>query len=1014
MPLVNTLATAATRSAPSSSRARTPGQGQWLTVESRTPDRIRLNIRGLYRNPALRRRLEDDLRSLPGLRMLRANEISGRLLLLLKPGADHDRILALIEKNLATHGVPARRIAVHSATPTPTMRSAVQPSLQNAPPPRAWHALTTREVMTALQSHRTGLSEEEADRRLGLFGANRLPTPSARSPWSIFLGQFQNLPVALLGASAAVSLLTGGFADAVAIAAVLVANGVIGYRTESQTERVIHSLAEAPPAHSRVYREGRLQEISQHTLAPGDIVQLAPGDQVPADARLLRASRLHVDESALTGESIPARKRAAIRVEAAVPLGDRVNMVHMGTTVTGGSGVAVVVGTGLRTAIGEIHRLVGEMRAPQTPLQRQLDRIGARLAVASVIASVGLFGLGLLRGHGPLTMLKASVSLAVAALPEGLGTVATTTLAGGIRRLRQEAVAVRRLHAVETLGAVQALCLDKTGTLTENRMSVVAVQAAGELMLDLEKGSAESNDTPTLRRLWEVAALCNDSGLQVAGNGAESGSGGTATENALIRAAEAAGVDTAALRSKAPRDATWARSDTRPYMATSHRWGREGNKLIAVKGSPLNVLELCKWQLVNGRRQPLSDRARRRIEQANERMAADTLRVLGLAYTESSESSPQLQELTWLGLVGMADPIRKGVPKLIQHFHRAGVRTIMITGDQTATARAIGRRLNLANGTELKVLDAAALAELDPAELSEQVKDVHVFARVSPADKLQIVRALQQTGLVVAMTGDGVNDSPALRAADIGIAMGRGGTDAARAVADVVLEQDNLSAMLTAVEQGRIIHRNIRKSMRYLISTNCSELLVMVGGIAFGSGVPLTPLQLLWLNLASDVFPALALALEPPAPDVLRQPPSDAHRPIIHRDDWPQLAREAGLLSAATLSAYAYGHARHRSPASAANIAFHTLAAGQLLHAFTARSQHHSIFNSGSRPPNRSLRLAVAGPLVLQLFGALFPPLRALLGQPRLGLLDLMVIGAGAIGPLLINELGKAALEPDR
>ena len=693
----------------------------------------------------------------------------------------------------------------------------------------------------------------------------------------------------------------------------------------------------------------------------------------------------------------------------AVALADRRNMAYMGTTVTGGSGVGLVAATGKATAIGAISELIGTARTPETPMQRQLDHLGARLALASGAVCLAVFGMGMLRGYGRLAMLKAAISLGVAAIPEGLGTVATTTLAMGIRDMRTRKVAVRRLDAVETLGSVRAICLDKTGTLTENRMTVVALQVNGR-RLEIANGrycidgrEEDLTKDPALRRLWQVAILCNDTEIDTSNPDAVTGS---PTEGALLRAAAAMGVDVAELQGRFPRQATRARAELRPYMATYHKLGN-GSSLVAVKGSPSHVLDLCDRYLHQGDPAPLNAEQRGRIRSANDAMAADSLRVLGLAYAEGEFANGAPENLIWLGLIGMADPIRPELDLLMGQFHQAGIQTIMITGDQRATAEAIGRRLNLGQGESLEILDAEQLEKLDSESLRELVKKVHVFARVTPAHKLRIVQTLQKAGMVVAMTGDGINDGPALRAADIGIAMGHGGTDAARSVADVVLEDDNLHTMLVAVEQGRTLYDNIRKAIRYLVATNCSEIMVMAGGIGLGLGAPLTPMQLLWINLVTDIFPALALSLEPPAPDVLSQPPRDPAGPIIRREDLPDLGIEAILLSAAGLSAFAYGRARYGSGPAAAGIAFQTLAGAQLLHAVSSRSEHSSIFRPGDRPSNRALNLAIGGSLGLQLFTQMLPPLRQLLGLGPLALTDLLVIGAGAVAPLLVNEARK-------
>lgn len=978
-----------------------------VSIESGTPGRLRVRVAGLYRNHTLRLRLEQDLRGLTGLKLYQVNDRTGRVLLQLAPGAAPEALVAAVEALLRDGGIPDRRYFHPRPAPLPEA-GANEPAGGDGDGP--WHTLSPRQTLERLATPlRGGLSQDEAQARLGRYGPNALPQPPQRSATEIFRNQFTSLPIALLGVSAGVSLLTGGLADALVIAGVVAINGYIGFRTESQAERTISSLSRITPPRALVYRDGRRQEIRQGEVIPGDLLRLEAGSQVPADARLVHGSHLRIDESALTGESAPVRKRAIFRGRPDTPLGDRINMVHMGTTVTGGRGLGVVVATGTRTALGEIQQLVGLARPPETPMQRQLDHLGSQLALLSGAVCLGVFGVGLLRGYGMLAMLKGAISLAVAAIPEGLTAVATTNLAMGIQDLRRRQVAVRRLDAVETLGSVQVICLDKTGTLTENRMAVVTVQT-NDRRLRLERGRYYQGQEPlevagdqALRKLWEVAVLCSDTELGVTDPDALTGS---PTENALVRAALQAGVDARLLRERHPRQGARYRAEGRPYMATYHPQ-EDGRTLVAVKGSPAAVLDLCRWRMHEGELQELDTPTRDSLLRANEGMAGDALRVLGVAYAEQRNGNSQLRDLTWLGLVGMEDPIRPGIDQLMGRFHRAGIRTVMITGDQSATAYAIGRRLNLSEGRPMEIIDSTRLEKLDPELLAGLVKNVHVFARVTPAHKLQIVQALQKAGLVVAMTGDGINDGPALKAADIGVAMGQGGSDVARSVADIVLEDDNLHTMVTAVEQGRTIYGNIRKAIRYLVSTNVSEIVVMFGGVSLGLGQPLSSMQLLWINLVTDIFPALALSLEPASTEVLARPPRDPHEPIIRRADLGVMARESSLISAASLAAFGYGRLRYGAGPAASGLAFNTLACAQLLHAISARSEHHSIYRPGGRPPNRYLNLALGGSLALQIAAVLVPGLRGFLGQGPLRLLDLGVIAAGSVAPLLINESMK-------
>ena len=829
---------------------------------------------------------------------------------------------------------------------------------------------------------------------------------------SIFLGQFKSLPVVLLGVSAVLSAATGGLADAVVILGVVMINAATGYVTEAQAERTIKVLGHVGLQHAPVIRDGQLVQVEAEALVPGDIMVLVPGTRVAADGRVLESRSLMVDESALTGESLPVTKQVEALDKPEVPLGDRFNMVYKGTAITGGSGLAVVVGTGRFTEIGVIQALVGETRPPETPMQRQLDVLGNQMVLLSGGICGIMFLLGLARGYGWLQMLKTSISLAVAAVPEGLPTVATTTLALGIRNMRRHHVLVRHLDAVETLGAMQVICLDKTGTLTLNRMTVLAVYCGGRhitLSNDVFHDNGMRVDPyqhEELLRLVQVGVLCNETEV----NGSEGGYElkGSATETALVHLAIAAGVAVDALRRQYPTVHIEYRTENRSFMRTVHTV-KEGGKLVAVKGSPSEVLEMCKWWIKDGVRLTLTETDRAAIRVENDRMAGEALRVLGFAYTEQAQADqPPAEEFIWLGLTGMADPVRPGVKELIALFHQAGIDTIMITGDQSATAYAIGKELGLSRSGELDILDSTKLEQLDPEVLTGLAQKVNIFSRVSPANKLQIIQGLQRSGKVAAMTGDGINDGPALRAADIGVAMGKTGTDVARSVSDVVLEDDDLRTMIVAISEGRTIYNNIRKSVHFLTATNLSEIMVMVGSIGSGLGTPLSTMQLLWINLVTDIFPALALAVEPPEPDILSRPPRDPQEPILRPADFKRYGFESLAITAGSMCSYGYAVARYGIGPQANSAAFMTLTTAQLLHAFSCRSDRHSIFSRTPLQPNPYLKLALAGTGALQLAAVAVPGLRSLLGTTLPSPMDMAMIAAGSGLPFLMNEATKA------
>jgi Ca2+-transporting ATPase len=988
--------------------------------------RARYKVNSLYRSEYLKRHIESRLSEGGGISYASASVITGNVLVIFNSDNSYEGIALLIEGIVSEYKKPLE------ATEEKDLSYNSLSALINhaeAQKSKSWHFIDAEAVLNFFGVSRgQGLAGDSAIKHLQQYGPNILPEAVPRSGFSIFINQFKSLPVALLGAAAGISILTGGVADAIIIAGVIVINATIGYTTESQAEKTIHSLKRLVRPSALVIRDGKAKEIRADELVPGDIMILRPGSYVAADARLIEANYLSVDESTLTGESMPVVKKVQslefkVKREdvTEIPLADRINMVYMGTLVTGGQGIAVAVATGAFTEIGRIQAMVGEARPPETPMERQLDKMGSQLVLIGGAVCVGVFAIGLLKGYGFLQMLKTSISLAVAAVPEGLPTIATTTLALGIRDMRRHNILIRHLDAVETLGSVQTICLDKTGTITMNRMSVSAIYTGmkrikvsdGEFLYDEQKikGAAKGE----LRRLIDITALCNES--EVAKNEEEYIVSGTSTENALIYMAVNEGIDVVKLKKKFPLLKIQHRSENRNYMITIHKEEKKKGRLIAIKGSPAEVFSMCRWQVMNGKKVSIKDDDRLAIEIENERMAGNALRVLGVAYASIDKGQGSWvmgqegnldplgpHDLIWLGLVGMADPVRKGVKELIGDFHNAGIDTVMITGDQSPTAYAIGRELNLSKSEQLEILDSTHITNIDPDVMMALCNKVDVFARVSPANKLQIVQALQKNGKVVAMTGDGINDGPALKAADIGIAMGHTGTDVAREVADVVLEDDNLETMIIAISQGRTIYSNIRKSVHFLISTNLSEIMVMFSAIAGGLGQPLSAMQLLWINLISDIAPGLALALEPSEPDVLNQPPRNPDEPIIKTSDFKRIAFESTALSAGALSAYGYGIMRYGMGQRTGTLAFMSLSIGQLLHAISCRSEKHNIFEREKMPSNRYLNIAIGGSLGLQLLAMAIPGLRNLLGITPISISDGIVIGGSALLPLLVNE----------
>jgi len=999
-------------------------------IHTAVPGRARFKVEGLYRRNAMKRFLESKLRTKDDIVSCSANILTGNLLVCFNSGNTHHTIATLITDIIEDYWDDIGGEAAAEPPPTlwPPPAKSVSPISRFPQPPTGeaslfppgplWHEMTGEAVLAHFATSREqGLSPAAFQQNLALYGANELPETEPRSELDILLDQFKSLPVALLGAAAGISLLTGGLIDAVLIAGVVVANALVAYKTESEADRTIKSLQKLVQTTAPTLRDGKIQEIPAAEVVPGDILVLKPGIAIAADCRLLEAERLSIDESALTGESMPVSKMAEPLQGDHLPLAERRNMAYKGTLVTGGQGWAIVVATGRHSELGRLKLLMEGAEAPQTPLERQLGETGDKL----VLLCCGICGLvmaiGLLQGYGWLPMLGLSVSLAAAAVPEGLPAVATTTLALGVRDMQQHHVLIRRLEAVETLGAVQTICLDKTGTITENRMSVVRLFAGMERFdLQNEPGQVIRDNgsfmsRPEVQQLLKIGSLCNETEINGAlGSPALAGS---ATETALVRLAQETGMDVVRLRAEYPLLKMQHRSEDCLYMSTWHRSPR-GQGLLAIKGSPLEVLAMCDWHLKNGDVLPLNVKDRVAIEMENDQMAGDALRVLGLAYAEAAlpQEGNGLNNhtpngLIWLGITGLADPVRPGVKELIQVFHRAGIETVMITGDQSQTAYAIGKSLDLSHGEPLEILDSTQLTKLDEAALMALAKRVHIFARVTPAHKLQIVQALQRAGRVVAMTGDGINDGPALKAAEVGIAMGHSGTDIAREVADVVLEEDNLETLVVAVRDGRTTYNNIKKAVHFFLSTNVSEIMVMVAPLAVGLGSPLNPMQLLWINLISDIAPGLTLAMEAPEPDILDRPPRDPQEPLFTPQDFRGMARESAVISAGALSAYGYGILRYGLGAQANTLAFNSLTIGQLLHAISCRSETHSFYRNRKLPPNRYFTLALTGSLALQGLAMLVPGLRAILGLTPIGIVDALVIGATAVTPLLVNEAAK-------
>ena len=963
-----------------------------FTIRHRAvPGRLRVAVAGLKRRPARAAALVRRLHAEQGDLRARADARTGTVLLTATPGHDPDHLLAMLAQAWAA-GAGDGPAAAPPADPPATAPDDPEVEAPSAPWTRAGEEIVAA-LATAVER---GLDADAVAARRARFGANRLEVARTSGWASALRDQLVSVPIALLAGSAGLSAATGSRLDAGAIGAVVALNTVIGLVTEQGAERAIAVLQRSADPRCRVRRGGRDQLIEAADLVPGDVLVLERGGFVAADARLVATRELTLGEAGLTGESGAVAKDASCRLDPDTPLGDRRNMVFAGTAVIGGHGLAVVTATGTATEMGRVQGLVAASAPPATPLQRELDQLGSRLALVFAGLCGLVFVLGLARGQGVLAMLKLAASIAVAAVPEGLPTVATTTLALGVRKMRDKGILVRRLDAVETLGEVETICFDKTGTLTENRMALTHVDVGDGL-------TAPRSDDARHRRLLATAVLASEARLQVGAT--DPAADASATERALVEGAVGVGVDLDALLTTSPRIDFTGRSETQPFVVSRHR-GPAGDAGVAVKGGPQAVLALCDRVDDGDGERSLDDEARAALDRANEAMGRRGLRVLAVARGETADAVAD-ERLVWLGLTGLADPPRAGMAETMAAFRRAGTSTVMVTGDQSGTAYAVAEQLDLAGGRPVRVLDAGDIAKLDRETLAALAARTDVFARVSPSEKLAIVQALQDAGRVVAMTGDGINDSPALKAANVGVAMGRDGTHAARAVADVLLESDDIAALEDAIAEGRAIYDNIQRAVDFLVATNLSEIGVSVAASLAGLPPPLTPVQLLWLNLATDVAPALGLAVEPPTADILERPPRARDSVLLSRARLARRGREGLVITAAALAGQIVGTRRYGPGPRARTLTLSTLVLAQLLHAYGARAgDAQPLWRARSRP-NPALHATVWGTIAVQAALSFLPAGRRVLGVVRPSLGDGLTAAALGGASLALNELLK-------
>ncbi|MDA8195396.1 MAG: cation-translocating P-type ATPase [Thermaerobacter sp.] len=821
-----------------------------------------------------------------------------------------------------------------------------------------WHGMKTEEVLVQLGTDSArGLSTAEVQARLARVGPNALAEASRVSMWALWAGQFRDFMVLVLLGATVISALLGEWGDAVTIVAIVLMNALLGFVQEYRAERSVESLRALTAPTARVIRDGQSGERHARELVPGDVIELEAGDRVPADSRLIAVMELETEEAALTGESAAVKKTVGEIADPMAPVGDRTNMVFLGTTVSRGRGRAIVVETGMRTEMGTIAHLIHEAVEGETPLQRRLEHMGKILVGISLVIVGGVVGIGLLRGEPLYQMFLTGVTLAVAAIPEGLPAIVTIALAMGVQRMIQAHAIVRRLPAVETLGATTVICSDKTGTLTRNQMTVTEIWLAGVRRQRRAHGSGfrapgqshAPDDGGDVTHLLTGAILCNNARLQCEQTSRLSADHGDPTELALLRAAVDQGLKLHDVRAAFDRVGEMPFESERQRMAVQVRSHRN-QTVVYVKGAADIVAGLCRYAQWHGKVVPIDDGMRHMILQANDEMAEDALRVLAVAYRPLSRPTSTAhweEDLIFLGMTGMIDPPREEAIAAVREAKRAGIRTVMITGDHPATARAIARQFGMVAHAG-QVITGRELDALDDRELASRVETIRVYARVSPRHKLRVVRAWKARGDVVAMTGDGVNDAPAVKEADIGIAMGMTGTDVTKEASAMILTDDNFATIVRAIQEGRAIYDNIRKFIRYLLSCNIGEVLVMLLAVFWGMPLPLLPIQILFVNLVTDGLPAMALGVDPATPGLMERPPRSPRESIFAHGLGTKIAFRGVLIGVSTLLVFGWALGPLALGTRAARtMALATLVMSQLLHVFDARAEDRSFLEVG-------------------------------------------------------------------
>lgn len=886
-----------------------------------------------------------------------------------------------------------------------------------------WYLKSIEEVLSELNvDSEVGLKKNEVNKRLEKYGPNELKEEQGKSFISKLIAQFSDFLILILIGAAIISIVVGESSDAIVILAIVIVNAFLGIYQEGKAEKALDALKKMASPNAKVLRDSKAVVVPANTLIPGDIVLLEAGDIIPADLRLIESSNLKVEEASLTGESVPVEKKANESFDKEVSLGDRHNMAYMSTIVTYGRGKGVVVGTGHDSEIGKIATMIQSFEDETTPLQKKLNQLGKVLGVSTILICVLVFGIGLLQKREALEMFMVAISLAVAAIPEGLPAIVTIVLAIGMNRMVKRNAIVKRLLAVETLGCTTVICSDKTGTLTQNEMTVVKVYVDDKILdvtgtgyepvgeFKMEDKEIATKSIENLNMLLSIGMLANDAKLERVDDLYKII--GDPTEGALVTLAGKADI-TNEINKSYPRIEEIPFDSDRKMMTTFHKNFTPGKVVSFTKGAPDIIIGRCNSIRIEDKVVPFTDELKKKVLETNSKFAKNALRVLAFAFREYSDLptniSPENNEtnMIFVGLAGMIDPPRPEAKDAIKECKEAGINTIMITGDYKETAFAIAKALGMAE-TEDQAMMGDELNNVSEKDLREIVKRVKVFARVSPEHKVRIVSALRANGNIAAMTGDGVNDAMALKKADIGVSMGITGTDVAKNTADLILTDDNFASIVSAVEEGRIIYDNIKKFVFFLLSCNIGEILLVFVSILMNLPVPLLPIQLLWLNLVTDSFPALALGVEKGDPDIMSQKPRNPNEPILDRHMVVSIIFQSIAIAVASLSAYWWGIYRYGldNILEARTIAFTTLITAELLRAYSTRSTHYTIFEIGIFS-NKTLVYGTTLSFMLTLVVIYIPFLNPVFHTFPLGITDWEIILAFAFLPLLIGEIVK-------